>query len=140
MDLAIYVPPRALIPRCALQFFFYDTPKVLLLFTGSVFVMRMINSYFRPECTRALLVARHCWARLSAKRGSTPWRLRFKDTALLFILFSLDLSARIAFLEDFDRRFPLRFAAVAGARSEPPNECDDTENDQRPDNNHENRA
>ena len=30
----------------ALQFFFYDTPKVLLLLTGIVFVMGMINSYF----------------------------------------------------------------------------------------------
>ena len=28
----------------ALQFFFYDTPKVLLLLTGIVFVMGMINS------------------------------------------------------------------------------------------------
>jgi len=40
----------------ALQFFFYDTPKVLLLLTGVVFVMGMINSYFTPERTRALLV------------------------------------------------------------------------------------
>ena len=39
----------------ALQFFFYDTPKVLLLLTGVVFVMGMINSYFTPERTRALL-------------------------------------------------------------------------------------
>lgn len=39
----------------ALQFFFYDTPKVLLLLTGIVFVMGMINSYFTPERTRALL-------------------------------------------------------------------------------------
>ena len=36
----------------ALQFFFYDTPKVLLLLTGVVFVMGMINSYFTPERTR----------------------------------------------------------------------------------------
>jgi hypothetical protein len=28
----------------ALQFFFYDTPKVLLLLTGIVFLMGMINS------------------------------------------------------------------------------------------------
>ena len=42
----------------ALQFFFYDTPKVLLLLTGVVFVMGMVNSYFTPERTRALLVGR----------------------------------------------------------------------------------
>lgn len=33
----------------ALQFFFYDTPNVLMLLTGVVFVMGMINSYFTPE-------------------------------------------------------------------------------------------
>ncbi|WJY15150.1 permease [Pectobacteriaceae bacterium CE90] len=43
----------------ALQFFFYDTPKVLLLLTGIVFVMGMINSYFTPERTRAILAGRH---------------------------------------------------------------------------------
>ena len=32
----------------ALQFFLYDTPKVLLLLTGVVFVMGMVNSYFTP--------------------------------------------------------------------------------------------
>lgn len=42
----------------ALQFFLYDTPKVLLLLTGVVFVMGMINSYFIPERTRALLAGR----------------------------------------------------------------------------------
>ena len=42
----------------ALHFFFYDTPKVLLLLTGVVFVMGMINSYFTPERTRALLAGR----------------------------------------------------------------------------------
>lgn len=42
----------------ALQFFFYDTPKVLLLLTAVVFVMGMINSYFTPERTRALLAGR----------------------------------------------------------------------------------
>jgi uncharacterized membrane protein YraQ (UPF0718 family) len=42
----------------ALQFFFYDTPKVLLLLTGIVFVTGMINSYFTPERTRALLAGR----------------------------------------------------------------------------------
>lgn len=42
----------------ALQFFLYDTPKVLLLLTGIVFVMGMINSWFTPERTRALLAKR----------------------------------------------------------------------------------
>ena len=42
----------------ALQFFFYDTPKVLLLLTGIVFVMGTINSYFTPERTRAMLAGR----------------------------------------------------------------------------------
>src|SRR5512139_533258 len=42
----------------ALQFFLYDTPKVLLL-AGVVMVMGMVNSYFTPERTRALLAGRH---------------------------------------------------------------------------------
>ncbi len=42
----------------SLQFFLYDTPKVLLLLTGIVFVMGMVNSYFTPERTRALLAGR----------------------------------------------------------------------------------
>lgn len=42
----------------AVQFFFYDTPKVLLLLTAVVFVMGMVNSYFTPERTRALLAGR----------------------------------------------------------------------------------
>lgn len=42
----------------SLQFFFYDTPKVLLLLTGVVFVMGMVNTYFTPERTRALLAGR----------------------------------------------------------------------------------
>ncbi len=42
----------------ALQFFFYDTPKVLLLLTAVVFIMGMVNSYFTPERTRALLAGR----------------------------------------------------------------------------------
>ena len=42
----------------ALQFFFYDTPKVLLLLTGVVFVMGMVNTFFTPERTRALLAGR----------------------------------------------------------------------------------
>src|SRR3989338_5767609 len=42
----------------ALQFFLYDTPKVLLLLTAVVFVMGMVNSYFTPERTRAMLAGR----------------------------------------------------------------------------------
>lgn len=42
----------------ALEFFFYDSPKVLLLLTGVVFLMGMVNSYFTPERTRALLAGR----------------------------------------------------------------------------------
>ena len=42
----------------ALQFFFYDTPKVLMLLTGIVFLMGMVNSYFTPERTRATLAGR----------------------------------------------------------------------------------
>jgi uncharacterized membrane protein YraQ (UPF0718 family) len=42
----------------ALQFFLYDTPKVLLLLTGIVLVMGMVNSWFTPERTRALLAGR----------------------------------------------------------------------------------
>lgn len=42
----------------ALQFFFYDAPKVLMLLTAVVMVMGMINSYFTPERTRALLAGR----------------------------------------------------------------------------------
>jgi uncharacterized membrane protein YraQ (UPF0718 family) len=43
----------------SLQFFLYDTPKVLLLLVGVVMVMGMINSHFTPERTRALLSGRH---------------------------------------------------------------------------------
>jgi uncharacterized protein len=43
----------------ALLFFLYDTPKVLLLLTGVVMVMGMINSYFSAERTRALLAGRN---------------------------------------------------------------------------------
>lgn len=39
----------------ALQFFFFDTPKVLLLLTGIVFLMGIIHTFVSPEHTRALL-------------------------------------------------------------------------------------
>ncbi len=42
----------------AVQFFLYDTPKVLLLLAGVVFMMGIVNSYFTPERTRALLAGR----------------------------------------------------------------------------------
>ena len=42
----------------ALQFFVYDAPKLLLLLTVVVFLMGMVNSYFTPERTRALLAGR----------------------------------------------------------------------------------
>ena len=39
----------------AVHFFFYDTPKVLLLLTGIVFVMGVLQTFFSPGRTRALL-------------------------------------------------------------------------------------
>lgn len=42
----------------ALAFFIYDAPKVLLLLTAVVFLMGIINTWFTPERTRALLAGR----------------------------------------------------------------------------------
>ena len=42
----------------AIHFFFFDTPKVLLLLTGIVFVMGVIHTFVAPERTRALLSGR----------------------------------------------------------------------------------
>lgn len=39
----------------AVHFFAYDTPKVLLLLTGIVFVMGIIHTFVSPERTRAML-------------------------------------------------------------------------------------
>jgi uncharacterized membrane protein YraQ (UPF0718 family) len=39
----------------AIRFFFYDTPKVLLLLLGIVFVLGVVQTFFSPERTRALL-------------------------------------------------------------------------------------
>ncbi len=39
----------------AVHFFVYDTPKVLLLLVGIVFLMGVIQTFFSPERTRALL-------------------------------------------------------------------------------------
>jgi hypothetical protein len=42
----------------ALEFFIFDTPKVLMLLTLIVFVVGVIRSYFTPEKTRAMLAGR----------------------------------------------------------------------------------
>lgn len=42
----------------SVEFFFYDTPKVLMLLTLVVFAMGVIRSFFSPERTRALLAGR----------------------------------------------------------------------------------
>jgi len=39
----------------AIAFFFYDTPKVMMLLTLIVFAMGVVRSWFSPEKTRALL-------------------------------------------------------------------------------------
>ncbi|MFH1158651.1 MAG: permease [Pseudomonadota bacterium] len=43
----------------ALAFFFYDTPKVLLLLTLVIFLMGIVRSFFSPERTRALLAGKN---------------------------------------------------------------------------------
>ncbi len=40
------------------HFFFYDTPKVLLLLTGIVFLMGVVHTFVSPERTRAMLSGR----------------------------------------------------------------------------------
>ncbi len=42
----------------SLQFFLYDTPKVLMLLVGVVYVMGVVQTFFVPERTRALLAGR----------------------------------------------------------------------------------
>ncbi len=42
----------------ALEFFIFDTPKVLMLLTLVVFVVGVIRSFFTPEKTRAMLAGR----------------------------------------------------------------------------------
>lgn len=42
----------------AVQFFLYDGPKVLMLLTGVVFAMGLVQSFVSPERTRALLAGR----------------------------------------------------------------------------------
>lgn len=53
---------RATPPGEALHFFFYDTPKVLLLLVGVVFLMGLMQTFFAPERTRALLSGRRLGA------------------------------------------------------------------------------
>jgi len=42
----------------SIHFFFYDTPKVMLLLIGVVFFMGIIQTYFSPERTRSLLAGK----------------------------------------------------------------------------------
>jgi uncharacterized membrane protein YraQ (UPF0718 family) len=42
----------------AIHFFLYDTPKVLLLLAGIVFLMGIVQSFFSPERTRELLAGK----------------------------------------------------------------------------------
>ena len=42
----------------SVEFFFYDTPKVLMLLTLVVFAMGVVRSFFSPERTRALLAGK----------------------------------------------------------------------------------
>lgn len=46
----------------SIHFFFYDTPKVILLLVGVVFFMGVIQSFFSPEKTRDLLSGRRLGA------------------------------------------------------------------------------
>lgn len=46
----------------AVHFFLYDTPKVLLLLTGIVFVMGVVHTFVSPERTRAFLSGRRLGA------------------------------------------------------------------------------
>ncbi|MDX8413789.1 MAG: permease, partial [Mariprofundales bacterium] len=43
----------------SIRFLIFEAPKVLMLLTAVVMVMGMINSWFTPERTRALLAGRH---------------------------------------------------------------------------------
>ena len=42
----------------AVHFFFFDTPKVMLLLIGVVYVVGVVQTFFSPERTRALLAGR----------------------------------------------------------------------------------
>lgn len=42
----------------SVEFFFYDTPKVLMLLTLVVFAMGVVRTFFSPERTRAVLAGK----------------------------------------------------------------------------------
>jgi uncharacterized protein len=46
----------------AVEFFIYETPKVLMLLTLVVFGVGIVRTYFTPERTRRLLSGRRTWA------------------------------------------------------------------------------
>src|SRR5690242_17444336 len=54
---ALGLPPATRLTE-AVRFFLYDMPKVLLLLLGIVFVIGVLQSFFSPERTRALLSGR----------------------------------------------------------------------------------
>jgi uncharacterized membrane protein YraQ (UPF0718 family) len=43
----------------AAAFFLYDTPKILLLLSGMIFLVSLLRTFFPPERTRALLGGKH---------------------------------------------------------------------------------
>jgi uncharacterized membrane protein YraQ (UPF0718 family) len=43
----------------AVEFFLFETPKVMLLLTGVVFIVGVIRSFFSPERTRKILAGHH---------------------------------------------------------------------------------
>lgn len=53
----------------ALQFFLYDTPKVLMLLVGVVFLMGIVHTFVSPERTRALLAGRRLGVGNAAAAG-----------------------------------------------------------------------
>lgn len=64
----------------AVHFFFYDTPKVLLLLAGIVFLMGVVHTFVSPERTRALLSGKR--ARRRQRDGGEP---RGRHPALLLL-------------------------------------------------------
>lgn len=51
------VPPSSALAS-SVEFFFYDTPKVLMLLTLVVFAMGVVRSFFSPERTRQILAGK----------------------------------------------------------------------------------
>ena len=89
----------------ALQFFFYDTPKVLLLLTLVVFGVGIVRSFFTPERTRRMLAGRREFAGniLAATLGivtpfcscsAVPLFIGFVDGVPLGVTFSFLIAAR----------------------------------------------